>query len=176
MALSYTSLAGGGSVSNDFTLTTGSAGYTRCDLAQSFPSGTYIVTSVAADGPKRESGRLRLVEVDGELHVPSQTVDRTVVPVVPENSVLVNMWNEAMRLVASERFDVVLNFAYDAQPFLCAKDCAAPVAHLVSMGSLNDEMDRAVLSAVREAKQSVAMHSRAQADTFGDEKIGRAHV
>ena len=139
-------------------------------------SAAPVVTSVAADGPKRESGRLRLVEVDGELHVPSQTLDRTAVPVVPENSVLVNMWNEAMRLVASERFDVVLNFAYDAQPFLRAKDCAVPLAHLVSMGSLNDEMDRAVLSAVREARQSVAMHSRAQADTFGDEISAAATI
>jgi UDP-glucose:tetrahydrobiopterin glucosyltransferase len=37
------------------------------------------------------------------------------------------------------------------------------------MGSLSDEMDRAVLAAVRTVPQSVAMHSRAQARTFGSE-------
>ncbi|MEY4400488.1 MAG: hypothetical protein RL072_353 [Actinomycetota bacterium] len=137
--------------------------------AQGSSAALVATTAVAADGQKRESGRLRLIEVDGELHVPSQTLDRAAVPVVPKNSVLVNMWNEAMRLVASEGYDIVLNFAYDAHPFLHAKGCPVPVAHLVSMGSLNDEMDRAVLAAVRAAGQSVAMHSRAQADTFVDE-------
>ena len=113
--------------------------------------------------------RIRLVEVDGALHVPSQTLDRSSAPVVPENSVLVNMWKTVTQLAARERHDVVLNFAYDAHPFLHADECSVPTAHLVSMGSLSDEMDRAVVSAVRAAPGCVAMHSRAQADSFGAE-------
>ena len=51
MALSYTSLAGGssGPASNDFTITTGSSGYTTATLASSFPAGQYVVTSSLSD-------------------------------------------------------------------------------------------------------------------------------
>jgi UDP-glucose:tetrahydrobiopterin glucosyltransferase len=125
------------------------------------PRGS-VIDRADADGP-------RLIEVDGELHVPSQTLARSAELVVPRNSVLVNMWQVVVQLVASEHHDIVLNFAYDAHPFVHARECTVPTAHLVSMGSLSDEMDRAVLSAVRTSPRSVAMHSKAQADTFGAE-------
>lgn len=52
MALSYTSLSGGGSsgaASNDFTINVGSSGYTSVPLATSFPIGNYICTSSLSD-------------------------------------------------------------------------------------------------------------------------------
>jgi hypothetical protein len=51
MALSYTSLAGGssGPASNDFTITTGSSGFTTATLTSSFPAGQYVVTSALSD-------------------------------------------------------------------------------------------------------------------------------
>ena len=112
-------------------------------------------------------GDHRVIEVDGVLHVPSQTFDRSVSPTMPGGSVLANMWTKLVDLVRSGAHDVVLNFAYDALPFVDADACAIPIAHLVSMGSLSDEMDRAVAAAVARDPKSVAMHSRAQADSFG---------
>jgi UDP-glucose:tetrahydrobiopterin glucosyltransferase len=44
------------------------------------------------------------------------------------------------------------------------------------MGSLSDEMDRAVRCALQSRPQSVAMHSRAQAATFGDDVATAANI
>jgi len=121
-------------------------------------------------------GTHRIVEVAGVLHVPSQTLDRTAPLVVPTDSVLVNMWNTVVELARSGQHDVVLNFAYDALPFVNASECAIPVAHLVSMGSLSDEMDRAVALAARSHAHAVAMHSRAQAATFGPTAVERVTI
>ncbi|MFM8994608.1 MAG: glycosyltransferase [Actinomycetota bacterium] len=121
-------------------------------------------------------GTHRVVEVAGVLHVPSQTLDRTAPLVVPTDSVLVNMWNTVVELARSGQHDVVLNFAYDALPFVNASECAIPVAHLVSMGSLSDEMDRAVALAARRHAHAVAMHSRAQAATFGPTAAERVTI
>lgn len=110
----------------------------------------------------------RVLEAAGALHVPSQTLDRTAPLAVPPDSVLANMWSIVLEVVRQERIDVVLNFAYDVLPFDASAQCGAPVAHLVSMGSLSDEMDRAVASVLAVNRRSVAMHSRAQAATFGE--------
>lgn len=114
--------------------------------------------------------------VGGALHVPSQTLDRSTPPVVPDDSVLVNMWRRVTEMSRSGNFDIVLNFAYDALPFVASRECAIPVAHLVSMGSLSDEMDRAVAMAVDRSSRCVAMHSHAQARSFGPEIAGRVTV
>ena len=133
-------------------------------LADGLVARGHTVTVVAPRGS--QLGAHRVVHVDGALHVPSQTLDRSTPPVVPTDSVLVNMWHEVCRL--AEGADVVLNFAYDALPFDASGDCPAAVAHLVSMGSLSDEMDRAVTGALRRSPGCIAMHSTAQAATFAD--------
>ena len=133
-------------------------------LADGIVARGHTVTVVAPRGS--QLGAHRVVHVDGALHVPSQTLDRSTPLVVPTDSVLVNMWHEVCRL--AEGADVVLNFAYDALPFDASGDCPAAVAHLVSMGSLSDEMDRAVTGALRRSPGCIAMHSTAQAATFAD--------
>ena len=50
MALSYTSLSGGGgAASNDFTINVGTSGHTNVSLTTSFPAGSYICTSSLSD-------------------------------------------------------------------------------------------------------------------------------
>jgi len=134
-------------------------------LADGLVRRGHEVVVVAPNGS--QLGAHRVVEVAGALHVPSQTLDRSAPLVVPTGSILVNMWSTVVQLARSGEHDVVLNFAYDALPFVSADECAIPVAHLVSMGSLSDEMDRAVALATRNHPHAVAMHSRAQAATFG---------
>lgn len=117
-----------------------------------------------------------LVEVDGDLHVPSQTLDRGEPPVVPPNSVLVHMWDRVVALAGSGAYDAVLNFAYDELPFRRNEECRVPVLHLVSMGSLSDAMDAAVRDAMRANPGCIAMHSRAQAATFGPDVADSATI
>ena len=50
MALSYSSLSGGGgAASNDFTINVGTSGHTNVSLTTSFPAGSYICTSSLSD-------------------------------------------------------------------------------------------------------------------------------
>lgn len=136
-------------------------------LADQLKRRGHDVTVVAPRGSTLPGHHV--VQVEGALHVPSQTLDRSAPLTTPRDSVLVNMWNRACNLVHEEGSDVVLNFAYDALPFNASAQCDAPVAHLVSMGSLSDEMDHAVLVALAADRRTIAMHSRAQAATFGPE-------
>ena len=74
------------------------------------------------------------------------------------------MWSLVRKRCAD--FDVVLNLAYDELPFREGLELVRPVAHLVSMGSLTDAMDRVIDDTLRCAPLSVAMHSKAQAATY----------
>lgn len=50
MALSYTSLSGGGgAATNDFNISVGASGYTNVSFTTSFPAGSYICTSSLSD-------------------------------------------------------------------------------------------------------------------------------
>ncbi len=86
-------------------------------------------------------------------------------PALAPDAVLARMW----RWIAAEqhRFEVVVNLAYDALPFELAQTLGIPVAHLVSMGSLNPTMDHLIAGAAQSRPGSVAVHTRAQAQTFG---------
>jgi UDP-glucose:tetrahydrobiopterin glucosyltransferase len=102
--------------------------------------------------------------IAGALQPSSQHQSRDAVSVMSGDSVLENMWAFVAR--TQERFDVVVNLAYDVLPFERGRMLDVTVVHLVSMGSLNDAMDAAVCRALTEAPATVAMHSRAQARTF----------
>lgn len=143
-------------------------------LADGLVTLGHEVTVVAPRGSRLEGHRV--IEVDGTLHVPSQTIERSAPLEVPTDSVLTRMWDEAMRMAGAGSCDVVLNFAYDVLPFERAESSPVPVAHLVSMGSLSDEMDKAVIGAIRSRSVSVAMHTQAQAESFGSDVAARATI
>ena len=102
--------------------------------------------------------------VEGTPQASMQLMNRSMVVGAPEGSVLANMWNTVRAL--AERFDIVLNLAYDELAFTHSADVERPVAHLVSMASLTDAMDAAIDAVLRDAPETVAMHTRAQAATF----------
>ena len=106
----------------------------------------------------------RMHQIDGRPQVSSQTEARDAPISMPASPVLGAMW-EWVR-AHQHRFDVVLNLAYDWLPLYLTSFLEVPVAHLVSMASLNDAMDRALEDLVQARPGAVAVHSRAQADTF----------
>ncbi len=103
-------------------------------------------------------------QVEGAWQTSSQVLGRDEPITMPPTSVLAAMWD----LVRAEqdRFDVVVNLAYDWLPMYLTPFLRVPVAHLVSMGSVNEAMDAAITRLVDAAPGSVAVHSRAQADTY----------
>ena len=106
----------------------------------------------------------RVHQIPGAWQVSSQTVGRGAPIEMPASPVLGAMW-EWVRS-HQEHFDVVLNLAYDWLPFYLTPFLDVPVAHLVSMASLNDVMDDALVELLRVRPGAAAVHSRAQADTF----------
>jgi UDP-glucose:tetrahydrobiopterin glucosyltransferase len=104
-------------------------------------------------------------EISGNLQVPAQTQDRDVPICLPDDSVLANMWEYARQVQAD--FDVIVNFAYDWLPFYLTPFFSRPVAHLVSMASVSNAMDRVIKGAIAQYPDYIGFHSYAQAATFG---------
>ncbi len=108
----------------------------------------------------------RVHQIPGNLQTSSQTLGRTAPIEMPASPVLGAMWSFVRD--HQDRFDVVLNLAYDWLPFYLTPFLDVPVAHVVSMGSLNDAMDRVLAELLALCPGTAAVHSRAQAETFPD--------
>lgn len=106
----------------------------------------------------------RVHQVEGMPQVPSQIVGRNVPIDMPPVPVLGAMWERVRQL--QDDFDVIVNLAYDWLPLHLTPFLDTPVAHLISMGSLNEAMDHAIEQLLTTHPGSIAVHSQAQADTF----------
>jgi UDP-glucose:tetrahydrobiopterin glucosyltransferase len=122
----------------------------------------HSITVVAPEGSKLEG--FSIVEIPGNLQVIAQSQGRDAPIAMPANSVLANMWEYARTV--QDHYDVVVNFAYDWLPFYLTPFFTTPIAHLVSMGSLSEAMDNAIISVAQSFSHRIAVHSRAQADSF----------
>lgn len=134
------------------------------NMAQMMQQRGHEVTVVAPAGSVLPDSSL--VEVFGDLHPTAQNEGRDAWIAMPPNSVLAGMWNYASQV--QDNYDLILNFAYDWLPFYLTPTLATPVAHLVSMGSLTHAMDRIITQVAEQFPHAIAVHSRAQAETFPD--------
>lgn len=107
---------------------------------------------------------LPIVQIPGTLQLTAQTQGRDAPILMPANAVLANLWAEAYR--QQQHYDVLINFAYDWLPFYLTPFFNRPIAHLVSMGSLTDAMDKVIAQTIDRFPGTIGVHSRAQADTF----------
>ena len=120
------------------------------------------VEVVAPEGSLHVGARTH--QIPGRHQISSQIEGRDVPIAMPSSPVLGAMWDWVRTHQAD--FDVVLNLAYDWLPLYLTPFLDVPVGHLVSMASLNDAMDAAIAELVATRPGTIAMHSRAQADTF----------
>ncbi|WP_414509538.1 glycosyltransferase family 4 protein [Synechococcus sp. OH20] len=79
-------------------------------------------------------------------------------------SLLANLWQRAAQL--QDQFDLIVNWSYDWLSFYLTDFFRTPVAHIVSMGSLSDAVDQALEHIAQTYPGRLAVHSRAQAQTF----------
>ncbi len=124
-------------------------GYEICILA---PQGSTLPAAVTIE------------EIAGALQVPAQHQSRDQPIVMPNHSVLANLW-ERVRQVQQE-YDLIVNFAYDWLPFYLTPFLARPVAHLVSMASVSEVMDGAIARVIDQYPGSIGVYTRTQAATF----------
>jgi len=120
------------------------------------------VEVVAPEGSLHVGARVH--QIPGRHQLSSQSVGRDAPVTMPASPVLGAMW-EWVR-VQQHHYDVILNLAYDWLPLHLTPYLDVPVAHLVSMASLNDAMDDALERLVQLRPRAAAVHSQAQADTF----------
>lgn len=106
-----------------------------------------------------------VVEVPGALQTTAQTQSRDLPVVMPHRSVLAAMWDYARQV--QDQYDVLFNIAYDWLPFYLTPFLQTPVAHFVSMGSLLDVVDDAVVQTLERYPGTVGMYTATQAETFG---------
>ncbi|MBF2078237.1 MAG: glycosyltransferase family 4 protein [Synechococcales cyanobacterium T60_A2020_003] len=135
---------------------------TLANIAKALLARDHHVEAIAPAGS--DSADLPLIPIDGELQPTAQSQGRHTPVIMPPNSVLANMWAQALQ--RAPQYDVLVNFAYDWLPFYLTPFLPSPVAHLVSMGSLTDAMDHVISHIADSHPHSIAVHSRAQADTF----------
>ncbi|MEL6501003.1 MAG: glycosyltransferase, partial [Cyanobacteria bacterium J06623_1] len=102
--------------------------------------------------------------VEGNLQVPVQTQSRDVPTCLPDNSVLANMWSYARQV--QDRYDLIVNFAFDWLPFYLTPFFTTTVAHFISMGSMTDASDRMMQQIIDRYPGTFGVYTQTQADTF----------
>ena len=132
------------------------------NIAQALKQQGHQVTIVAPADSILEG--VSLVTITGDLQTTAQTQGRNAPITLPPNSVLSNIWAYARQV--EHEYNLLVNFAYDWLPFYLTPFFKQPIAHLVSMGSLTDAMDQVIEQIAVEFPGTIAVHSRAQAETF----------
>ncbi len=134
---------------------------TLANLATALRQQGYQVTVVAPAGSTLPG--VPLIPVAGAAQPVAQNQPRTAPITMPAGGVLARMW----QVVHSQPWDLAINFAYDWLPLYLTPFLARPVVHLISMGSLVDYLDEMLAHLTATYPHRIAMHTRAQAETFG---------
>jgi UDP-glucose:tetrahydrobiopterin glucosyltransferase len=132
------------------------------NLAVEMKRRGHEVLVIAPEGS--ELAGVPIAQVPGKLQETAQTQGQDAPIVMPSDSVLARMWSIARQ---QSGYDLWVNFAYDWLPFYLTEFVDKPIAHLVSMGSLTTAMDQVIEQVIDRYPQTIGVHSRAQAATFG---------
>lgn len=106
----------------------------------------------------------KLTQIAGNMQTSAQTQVGADMVILPQNSVLENMWSYAREV--QHQFDLIFNFAYDWLPLYLTPFFNRPVAHWISMSSLSPVMDAMVTKTSQLFPSAIAVNTRACADTF----------
>jgi len=103
-------------------------------------------------------------KINGQLQIPAQNQNRIDPIVIPDDSVLANMWSYVRE--THREYDLILNFSYDWLPLYLTPFLMRPVAHIISMSSLTNAMDRAIEAVISQFPGTVAVHGKTQSSSF----------
>lgn len=107
---------------------------------------------------------VNLVTLPGQWQSTAQTAGRQTPVTQPEPSVLSAMWGYARQ--GQQDYDLIVHFAYDWLPFYLTPFFQTPIAHFVSMGSLNDSMDAVMVEVAQSHPGTIGVYTQVQAETF----------
>ena len=121
---------------------------------------------------------IQLFQIPGSLQPTAHTQGRDTPATTVGDAALSNQWTYARRVQHS--YDLIVNFAYDWLPFYLTPFFDIPIAHFVSMGSLSEVIDDAVIQVGEKFPGTLGAYTQTQVDTFPAGptwqllKIGRA--
>jgi len=133
------------------------------NIAQAVLQRGHIVRTVSALGSKDES-LPDIVQISGDWQITAQSQERNVPIIMSYDSLLANMWDYSRQVQTN--YDLIVNFAYDWLPFYLTPFFQVPIAHIVSMSSLSDAMDRIISQVATQFPSTVGFYSHSQAATF----------
>jgi len=132
------------------------------NLAQDFRQTQHHVNIIAPTGSYLDE--IPIQPIPGNLQIPAQGDGRDASISVPANSVLANMCDYA-RQVQSD-YDLIVNFAFDWLPFYLTPFFSTPIAHFISMGSMNDALDEMMAQTATRFPGTLGVYTQTQAETF----------
>ncbi len=135
---------------------------TVSNLAQEMIRRGHRACVVAPSGSTAD--RFPIVAVPGRHHTFAQAETRQAPVCFPHDSVLAAMWDYAREV--QDGYDLIVNFAYDWLPFYLTPFFRTPIAHFVSMGSLNDGMDATIRATALAYPHAIGVNTATQAQTF----------
>lgn len=106
----------------------------------------------------------QLIQIPGMLQPTAHTQGRDTPTIMVDHAVLAHQWAYARQV--QQRYDLIVNFAYDWLPFYLTPFFDIPIAHFVSMGSLSRVMDRAITQVNDKFPGTLGAYTQAQIDTF----------
>ena len=142
---------------------------TLLNLGQEMSQRGHQVTIVAPESSKVD--HISCKQISGTCQEMAQHNHRDTPIILPENSVLANMWDYARRV--QDEYDLIVNFAFDWLPFYLTPFFATPIVHLISMGSMTDALDEIMNRVAKNYPNTIGVHSHAQAATFPFNNICR---
>ncbi len=132
------------------------------NLAQDLRQTQHQVTIVAPQGSQLDG--IPIQPISGNLQVAAQGETREAPIQLPPNSVLANMC-DYIRQVQSQ-YDLIVNFAFDWLPFYLTPFFTTPIAHFISMGSMNDALDEIMEQTATRFPKTLGVYTKTQAETF----------
>jgi len=135
---------------------------TILNVARELSQRDHQITVVAPSQSQLES--VPVVQIPGQLQPTAHTQGRQTPTVLPVDAVLANMWHYAQAV--QENVDLIVNFAYDWLPFYLTPFFETPIAHFVTMGSLNQVMDNVICAVAAQSPHGLGCYTRSQAETF----------
>lgn len=83
---------------------------------------------------------------------------------MPENSVLANIWDYVREVEL--QYDLIVDFGYEWLPFYLSPFLQRPVLHYVCISSWNGVMDQAIERVAKLCPLTLGAHTHAQAETY----------
>ena len=122
------------------------------------------VSILSTEGATTPIDTVELITTSGIFEKPCQDQPRTSQATHIKNSVVHNQWQWVQ--AHEGRYDFMINLGYDVLPLSLTEHLKTPLYHIISMQSLNDELDWWIKHLHHKAPNRLAFHSKNQAQTY----------